>query len=176
MSTYTIESLIESVSSYIYKLARSFSLSISSLEFDDLVQEGRMIVLERFDEALGKANPESFVCVCIKHRFMDMYVYEKRRRCLLLEDDAKDDIVQDVEEMWSHFVVEGIAQVANDLPVCAKEGTRYILHAAKGFSYQDIADLHGVSVSRVSMCVQKAREKLKRNDRVLHLLKEGVSA
>ena len=160
------EMMIEKCYPYIVRLAGSFSGSVSSLDFDDFISEGVIVVLEKYEEAMQTVNPSAYLCICVRHKFLHLYRDEQRRTCAPIEQDGYIEDPNDLVTAPDYLLVDATAarmvmDVSLSFRGAAREGVLFILYLARGFRRAEIARGLCCSLNHVNMCISAARKKLR---------------
>jgi RNA polymerase sigma-70 factor (ECF subfamily) len=127
----------------------------SEQDADDLVQEA-FLRLERFQREQPVAKPEAFLMRTALNLSIDAHrTRSSRGQEVLLEDVVLVDTAPSIEEVQlsrERFrrLCECLAKL-ND-----KTRAIFLAHRVEGLSYQEIARLHGLSISGVEKQIAKA--------------------
>jgi RNA polymerase sigma factor (sigma-70 family) len=123
----------------------------------DLVQEAFVKAHERLDQCRESASVQAWLFRIFRNAVLDWAKNVRRTEVPLL--DAEESAGQE-DFAERHALREAIGAALAGLPPMLRDA--FLLRHALGHSYQEIAEIAGISLSAAKMRVSRAREALRR--------------
>lgn len=122
----------------------------------DLVQEAFVKAYTRIEDCRDGAHFRAWAFKILRNGCLD-HVKDVRRNAISLSDVAADDVL--AANAASAELCVTLEDALTRLPVALREA--FLLKHDAGYSYEEIANMTGGSVSAVKMRVHRARESLR---------------
>ncbi len=169
MTTETFKSQVLPLKNKLYRFA--YSILRNQDLARDVVQETMMKVWEKRQEMQALKSPEAW-CMTLTRNFALEKLRSKFHRSV-----ATDCISERATAMPSPLhmtemanTMELIEKIACSLPIKQRES--FLLRDVEGYSYQEISDITGHSVSDVKVCIFRARNAIR--NRLVKLQTHGL--
>jgi len=146
---------------YAFSILRNQDLAI------DVVQETFMKVWEKRSEMHAIQNPEAW-CMTLTRNFALEKLRSKFHRSVTMDAIGQQEtgLPSPLQQTEMAETMELIDRIVNRLPLKQKES--FLLRDVEGFSYQEISDITGHSVSDVKVCIFRARNIIRNRLTKLH--------
>ncbi|MDZ7608662.1 MAG: sigma-70 family RNA polymerase sigma factor [Cyclobacteriaceae bacterium] len=150
---------------YAFSILRNQDLAM------DIVQETFMKVWEKRAEMHGIQNPEAW-CMTLTRNFALEKLRSKFHRSVDMDAVGQQEtgLPSPLQQTEMAETMALIDKIVDRLPLKQKES--FLLRDVEGFSYQEISDITGHSVSDVKVCIFRARNVIR--NRLVKLQSHGL--
>ena len=146
---------------YAFSILRNQDLAM------DVVQETFMKVWEKRSEMNAIQNPEAW-CMTLTRNFALEKLRSKFHRSVTMDamDHKETGLPSPLQQTEMGETMQLIERIVGRLPLKQKE--TFLLRDIEGFSYQEISDITGHTVSDVKVCIFRARNIIRSRLTKLH--------
>jgi RNA polymerase sigma-70 factor (ECF subfamily) len=131
----------------------------SSIEAEDMLQEGLIKVYEKLKMYSGKGSLEGWIRRIVVNTALDIIRKNKKMKFNTSIDDVEYSLKKE-QYIIENLTVNDLMKILQTIPVGYR--TVFNMYAIEGFSHKEIAEELGISVSTSKSQLSRARTVLKR--------------
>lgn len=131
----------------------------SSIEAEDMLQEGLIKVFEKLKMYSGKGSLEGWIRRIVVNTALDIIRKNKKMKFNTSIDDVEYSLKKE-QYIIENLTVNDLMKILQTIPVGYR--TVFNMYAIEGFSHKEIAEELGISVSTSKSQLSRARTVLKR--------------